>query len=103
MKPDNFLKKDIDDNILILLRERELYGREIIKGLFQVSNGKLTLSFPTLYGVLRKLESRGLLETQWGDKIPEECRGDVRECNRRRHRRKYYKISLKGSKVLVHV
>ncbi len=81
----------IEESILTVLDGYELYGLEIIDALEQGSGGKLKVSFGTLYPTLRRLERKGLVETRWGDETPEE-RGGAR--------RKYYRISPKGAKIL---
>lgn len=74
--------------ILSLLSKKESYGYEIIKNIKELSNGKIAYGEGTLYPVLHKLEKKGLIESFWS----------VADSGRKR---KYYKISEKGSKELA--
>ena len=91
MKQSQLNISPVEESILTILAEYELYGLEIIEALEKGSGGKLKVSFGTLYPALRRLERKGFVETRWGDETPEE-RGGAR--------RKYYSISPKGVEVL---
>lgn len=69
--------------ILSTLMDGESYGYEIIKKVKEVSGGKILYSDGTLYPVLRKLEDRELIQSEW--KIAENEK-----------RRRYYTITKKG-------
>lgn len=69
--------------VLSTLVRNESYGYEIIKKVKEVSNDKLLYSDGTLYPVLRKLEDRELIISEW--RIADNDK-----------RRRYYKITIKG-------
>lgn len=81
----------VEESILTILNEHELYGLQIIGALEQGSGGKLKLGIGTLYPTLRRLEKKGFVQARWGDETPEE-RGGAR--------RRYYKATSTGAKVL---
>lgn len=91
MKQSQLNISPVEESILTILAEYELYGLEIIEALEKGSGGKLKVGFGTLYPALRRLERKGFVETRWGDETPEE-RGGAR--------RKYYTISPEGAEVL---
>lgn len=72
--------------VLALLRERELYGFEIVRTLDQL--GGLLTSQGTIYPLLSRLRSDGLVETTW------------RESNLGPPRR-YYRITERGRRALA--
>lgn len=80
-----------EEAVLTSVLYRERYGLEIIEAVKEVSGGKIQLGFGSLYPTLHKLEEQGFLEAHWGDETPEE-RGGAR--------RKYYRITGLGNKVL---
>ncbi|GAB4020259.1 PadR family transcriptional regulator [Spirosoma koreense] len=51
--------------VLTILADGESYGYQIIRKIRERSAGQLDVAEGTLYPVLRKLEERGLVETQW--------------------------------------
>jgi len=83
LKSDEFL-------ILAVLREGELHGNGIMQAVYQMTNGGLMLRSAGLYGVLRGLTNKGLIEAV---KRPSE-RPD------RPGHRTYYQISVLGRKLV---
>ncbi|MHC1746957.1 MAG: PadR family transcriptional regulator [Cellulosilyticaceae bacterium] len=73
--------------ILQLLNEGDKYGYEMVKELERRSETLFTLKEGTLYPILHNLESDGMVENYWEDT----------ECARKR---KYYRITKKGKKLL---
>ena len=74
--------------VLSLLKERDMYGYEIIKDLELRSDNTFKFKEGTLYPVLHKLESDGLVKSY-------RKKGDTgRE-------RKYYQITTRGEKELI--
>ena len=73
--------------ILQLLSEGDKYGYEMIKELDARSDELFTLKEGTLYPILHTLENDGMIEAYWED--TEQSR-----------KRKYYKITKKGHKLL---
>ena len=73
--------------ILSVLAQGENYGYEIIRQVRQLSAGKLDVGEGTLYPVLRKLEERGLVETEWRQ-APND------------RQRKYYRLKEQGQAML---
>ena len=81
----------IDEDILTALLGRELYGLEILDQLNL--DRPVILKFGSLYPALNRLEKKGLVRWQWGDEDDES--GGAR--------RKYYKVTGLGAKVLREV
>ena len=78
----------IDEDVLTILLGRELYGLEILDQLNP--DRPVPLSFGSLYPALNRLEKRGLVSWCWGDE--QDGSGGAR--------RKYYKVTGLGSRVL---
>ena len=81
----------IDEDILTVLLGRELYGLEILDQLNL--DRPIKLRFGSLYPALNRLEKKGLVSWQWGDAVDES--GGAR--------RKYYKVTGLGARVLRQV
>lgn len=81
----------VEEGILTVLDGYELYGLQIIDAVEEGSGGKLKLGFGTVYPTLRRLERKGFVQARWGEDTPEE-RGGAR--------RRYYKVTPKGAKIL---
>lgn len=81
-----------EEAVLSSVLYRERYGLEIMDAVKEASGRKIQLGFGSLYPTLHKLEKKGFLEARWGDETPEE-RGGAR--------RRYYKITGLGEKVLA--
>lgn len=74
--------------ILTILNRREMYGYELIKEIEKESQGAFAFKEGTLYPVLHQLEKEGAIQSRWED--TESAR-----------KRKFYKITAKGRKLLV--
>src|SRR5213596_2575588 len=61
------VKGSIVPVVLALLRERPMYGYEIVKLVNARSGGRLEWKEGTLYPTLHRLESDGLLRSQWAE------------------------------------
>ena len=81
----------IEEWVLTALLNHDLYGLQIAKAIEEVSNGAKKMKVGFLYPKLHSLEKKGYIESYWGDKRLEERKGA---------RRKYYKITGLGKKVL---
>jgi DNA-binding PadR family transcriptional regulator len=79
----DLIRGHTDTMVLKLLQERDMYGYELVKEIFQRSNKEYELKEVTLYASLRRLVSEKCVESYWGD----ETRGG---------RRKYYSITIVG-------
>ena len=75
--------------ILSVLKRGESYGYELIKEVKEASGGRLQFSDGTLYPILRKLEEKELITSEW--RIAENDK-----------RRRYYNITEKGKTQLKH-
>lgn len=73
--------------VLMILRGRESYGYEIIQQLRDKSSGQLSVAEGTLYPILKKMESKNWIESNW------KTADTGRE-------RKYYKLTSEGKKEL---
>lgn len=80
-----------EELIMTSILNQDLYGLQIVKAIEEVSNGKKKMKVGFLYPKLHSLEKKGYVESYWGDKRPEERKGA---------RRKYYKLTGLGKKVL---
>lgn len=79
----DLLRGHTDTMLLRLLNEADCYGYEMIKRLYERSQGEYELKEVTLYAALRRLEAEGNVQWYWGD----ESHGG---------RRKYFRITEKG-------
>jgi PadR family transcriptional regulator, regulatory protein PadR len=78
----------LDEDLLTALLGHERYGLEILD---QLNLGRpQILRFSSLYPALDRLDQKGLVEWRWGDEADES--GGAR--------RKYYKVTGLGAKVL---
>ncbi len=73
--------------VLAVLSKGESYGYDIIRQIKEASNGELQFSDGTLYPVLRKLEDKELILSEW--KIAENEK-----------RRRYYTLTKQGEEYL---
>lgn len=80
---------NLEENLIILLTRKELYGLQIVQAIFDTEGRKV--SFSSLYPTLHKLEEKGYLAARWGEDTPEE---------RGRSRRRYYQTTGLGEKAL---
>lgn len=80
------------EEILSTLLKQDRYGLSMIEAIEQASGGKRAITPGSLYPMLQKLEDQGLVESYWGDDIPEERRGA---------RRRYYKLTEAGREAVV--
>lgn len=69
--------------VLAVLSKGESYGYDIIRQIKEISNGELEFSDGTLYPVLRKLEDKELILSEW--RIADNDK-----------RRRYYTLTEKG-------
>mgnify|MGYP000859698958 CR=1 FL=1 len=74
--------------ILSLLKEKDMYGYEIIKELEERSDNTFKLKEGTLYPILHRLENEGYLKS-------------YRKKGGTGKERKYYQITTKGEKQLI--
>lgn len=73
--------------ILSVLQKGESYGYEIIKKIREASNDQLEFAEGTLYPILKKLEEKKLISSEW------KTGGSERQ-------RKYYQLLAQGKKQL---
>lgn len=78
--------------VLSLLRDRAMYGYEMVKLVNARSNGRLEWREGTLYPTLHRLEAGGLVSSRWADAPSDEAPG---------RQRKYYALTRKGRAELV--
>jgi PadR family transcriptional regulator, regulatory protein PadR len=74
--------------VLSLIEARARHGYEIGKLIEQRSDGRLRFRIGSLYPILCRLESRGLISGRWVEKSGE-------------RRRRYYRLTSEGRKVLA--
>lgn len=86
---DRELKKGSTElMVLALLEEKSRHGYEIRKLIEQRSKGVLRLHIATLYPLLYRLETRGLIEGRWVERAGQ-------------RRRRFYRLTPEGRKVLA--
>ncbi|PHV69361.1 PadR family transcriptional regulator [Sporanaerobium hydrogeniformans] len=73
--------------VLQLLKEGDKYGYEMTRELERRSDNVFTLKEGTLYPILHNLENNGMIEAYWED-------------TELARKRKYYRITKKGLKLL---
>ena len=73
--------------VLSILQRRESYGYQIIKRVYDLSNGDVEWAAGSLYTLMHKMKAGGLVESYWVEKEGE-------------RRRRYYRITPKGEKAL---
>ena len=73
--------------VLSVISRRDMYGYQIIKVIGMSSESVFEMNEGTLYPILHSLEADKCLESYW--------------CEAEGRRRKYYKITEKGKKVLA--
>ncbi|WP_411682585.1 PadR family transcriptional regulator [Clostridium thailandense] len=83
------IKGYIESIILSLLQDEDLYGYDIAKKIRNTSEETFEIKEGTMYVVLKRLESKGLVESYWDDTIS----GGGR--------RRYHHITDKGKQYLV--
>lgn len=83
------LKGYIDTIILSFLYDKPLYGFEIAKLVRKRSNQEFELKEGTMYLALKRLESKGLVESFWSQETSDGGR------------RKYYRILPTGKDLLI--
>ena len=89
MYSKELLKGTLEVIVLKLLAEHgKMYGYEIIKTVNERTEGRFQWKEGTLYPCLHRLESEGLIESEW----------QVSESKRKR---KYYHITKKGEVLLT--
>ncbi len=74
--------------VLKLLKDKEMYGYELVQALEDRSQGVLEMGQSTLYPMLYNLEAKGLIEAAW------------QEADSGR-KRKYYRLTDKGARKLA--
>ena len=87
MIPKALVAASLNPIILSLLAHGEAYGYQIIQRIEHLSDGKLQWTAGTMYPVLHRLETKGLIEAFW--RPPESG-----------PRRKYYRLTDKGRRAL---
>jgi len=89
MAPQTELKRGSADLlILAVLEERQRHGYEIARLIDDRSGGVLRFHVGSLYPMLYRMERRGWIDGRWLEKEGQ-------------RRRRYYKISSAGRKVLI--
>jgi DNA-binding PadR family transcriptional regulator len=77
------MKGSIVPIVLELLRERAMYGYEIVKVVKERTKGRFEWKEGTLYPCLHRLEAEGFIRSKWG-------------ASESGKMRKYYRIARKG-------
>jgi len=89
MRLDREVKKGSAELLVLsLIEERARHGYEIAKLIEQRSAGVLRFHAASLYPLLYRLETRGLIAGRWVEKAGQ-------------RRRRYYKLTRAGARVLA--
>ena len=78
--------------VLALLKDRAMYGYEMVKVVNARTNGRLEWKEGTLYPTLHRLQAKRLISARWADAPADEAPG---------RKRKYYSITRKGRAELA--
>lgn len=89
---DNLIRGTVSPMVLAMLRERPMYGYEIIKLVNTRTGGKLQWKEGTVYPALHKMQADGLLKAAWKAAPSDEAPG---------RNRKYYHLTRKGTAQLA--
>jgi DNA-binding PadR family transcriptional regulator len=89
----DLVKGSIIPIVLALLRERPMYGYEMVKQVNARSGGRLEWREGTLYPALHRLEADGLVKAEWKEAPASEGGAGARQ-------RKYYALTRKGRSEL---
>jgi transcriptional regulator len=73
--------------VLALLAERDRHGYELARQIERRSSGELVFHVASLYTLLYRLESRGLIRGRWVEKAGE-------------RRRRFYRLTAEGERSL---
>jgi len=84
----DLLRGNTDTIVLNILADGDAYGFEIYNRILEKTDGQYEPKETTLYSSYKRLEADGDIDSYWGD----ETQGA---------RRKYYRITAKGRKVLA--
>ena len=85
--------------VLATLAESPSYGYAITRDIQAKSEGDFALGPAKLYPLLAKLEKQGLVTTSW-EEVKAAATGSDSDDDSKGRRRKWYKISAKGTKRL---
>lgn len=77
--------------IMSVIEFRQLYGLEISKSISKATDGKRKIPVGSLYPILKRLEAKGFVKSEWGETT------EAREGARRR----YYSLTGAGSSALA--
>ena len=88
MSPKNMMAVSVRPVVLSILSQGDTYGYQIIKRVSGLSGGAMEWAAGSLYPVLHKMRTEGLIEAYW-----------VQEEGARK--RKYYCITTKGVQALA--
>jgi DNA-binding PadR family transcriptional regulator len=87
--------------VLAMLRDRSMYGYEMVKTVNARTNGLLEWKEGTLYPALHRLEGAGLISGHWEDAGGKAGAGRDAEAGEAGRQRKYYSITRKGRAELA--
>ncbi|MFG6105308.1 PadR family transcriptional regulator [Leptothoe sp. EHU-05/26/07-4] len=76
--------------LMSIIECRQMYGLEIASSIEKATDGQKKIPVGSLYPILKRLEKKGLLQSEYGESAPE--RGGAR--------RRYYSLTGLGRSVL---
>lgn len=83
---------ELEEAILTLLINKELYGLQIIDAFEEASNGKRHLSIGSLYPTLHRLELKGYVKSNSNKNL---------KSSGRKSRRKYFTLTVSGTQKIM--
>ena len=87
-KPDLTATQEL---LMSVIEFRKMYGIQISDAIKTATEGKKTIPVGSLYPILKRLESRGFIKSEWGEATEE----------REGARRRYYSLTGSGCSVLA--
>ena len=88
MLPKTLIAASSTPIMLSILARGETYGYQIIQRLHDLSDGKMRWTAGTLYPVLHRLETKGLIASSWRQ-------------SKAGRKRKYYRLTAQGRDALT--
>ena len=87
-KPDLTATQEL---LMSVIEFRQMYGIQISDAIKKATKDKKTIPVGSLYPILKRLEARGFIKSEWGESTEE----------REGARRKYYALTGTGCSILA--
>ena len=87
----DLLRISMQEVLLTLLENKDLYGKQMVEIISEASKGVWIIETASIYPTLRKMQSKGLVDSYWDDEACDSRGGQ---------RRRYYTITKLGKDQL---